>query len=58
MLTSKNTQDMKNSNLVTILMMMFLLLILRSCNVLETVSRKSLGIGALAFIVVLVAVVL
>ncbi len=49
---------MKNSNLITLLMVMLMLLILRSCNVIETISRKSMGIGALAFILVIIAVII
>ncbi len=49
---------MKNSNLITLLMLMLLILILRSCNVIETISRKSIGIGALAFTGVIIAVIM
>ena len=49
---------MKNSNLITILMMLLLVLILRSCNVFESVSRESIGIGALAFILVIIIAII
>jgi hypothetical protein len=49
---------MKSSNLVTILSLMLLVLILRTCNVFESVSRKSIGIGAIAFTLVILLVIL
>jgi len=49
---------MKNSNLITLLLMMLFLLILRSCDAIESVSRKSMGIGAVAFTVVIILVLI